>query len=217
MYTPKQQEELTKKYNSEMSVIKLRGEIILNPNNPFGYVEPNVEVRALQLRKIIEQIVLCSLITNSEKYLEVYNKLGKVWNAKKICNDIKELNPDYLPVAAEGYSSKDDPSEGIIVNISDNTLTESELLSIHERMGHLLHAKNPFSTEIDYISLLEFIQSSYLKIAKYLNTHTIKLYGGNDVLYVVMNSKNHDGRVVSNWFSRVQKNEISIQNPTISD
>lgn len=198
MYTEKQRNTIIQKYTNEMSIIKLRGNIILNPVSVFGYLEPEVEARALQLRKIVEQIILCSLITNSEKYLEYYHKLGKVWNVNYICNDIKILNPRYLPVAA-----KDNHSEHIISDDIECTLSETELLSMHEKMGGMLHAKNPFSSEIDYNSLLEYIKSSYLKIAKYLNAHTIKLYGGNDFLFVVMQAENHNGQVAANWFSRV--------------
>lgn len=65
-------------------------------------------------------------------------------------------------------------------------------------------------------ALMEYIRNSYLRIAKYLNTHTIKLYGGNDFLYVVMQAENHNGQVVANWFSRLQKTATPIQDSKTS-
>lgn len=202
MYTEKQQIELAKKYVSEMETIKLRGNSIFSTTSINGYFEPAVEFQALQMRKIIEQIILCSLITNADKYLEQYKKLGKVWNIKFICNDIKRINPQYLPNAVT-----DNHDQHECNNNPDVTLSEDELLGIHEKMGHLLHAHNPFSERIDYQYFSEYIKNSYRRIYQYLYTHTIRLYDEsdvpNDILFVVMNASNHNGHVVANWCTRV--------------
>ena len=56
------------KYSYEMGVIKLRMEQIRAAENDFLFLIPMVEFSALQFKKIIEQIILASLITNSEIY-----------------------------------------------------------------------------------------------------------------------------------------------------
>lgn len=56
------------KYSYEMEVIKLRMEQIRAAENDIFFLIPMVEFSALQFKKIIEQIILASLITNSETY-----------------------------------------------------------------------------------------------------------------------------------------------------
>ena len=99
MYTNKQQEEIIKKYTDEMEIIKLRTNQIFTVLGKIDYLEPTVEYRALQLRKIIEQILLASLIANADEYKQFYNRLGNEWNARLICRDIERINPAFFPRA----------------------------------------------------------------------------------------------------------------------
>ena len=59
---------LLNRYTSEMEIIKLRIEEIKTAKQKIRYLQPIVEYKALQFRKIIEQILLSSLIANAEIY-----------------------------------------------------------------------------------------------------------------------------------------------------
>lgn len=198
MYSSEKQVEKLTKYTGEMEVIKLRSCHITTAIERFDYIELAVEFQALQLRKIIEQIVLCSLITNSEEYLEYYQRLGKVWNIQYICNDIEKINPSFLPVAVIDHHTKH-----VVNNNLDASMTKAELLEIHEKMGKLLHARNPFSEKIDYYQYSTYIGTCNKQIMEYLNTHIIKPYGEDDLVFVVMNSIDHNGQVAANWCTKV--------------
>lgn len=83
-----------------MGIIKLRVEEIKNAPNIIKHWQPLVEYKALHLRKIIEQILLASLIANSEVYQQYYNRLESEWNARYICRDLESIHPKFFPVAA---------------------------------------------------------------------------------------------------------------------
>ena len=201
MYTNKQQEEIIKKYTDEMEIIKLRTNQIFTALGKIDYLEPTIEYKALQLRKIIEQILLASLIANADEYKQFYNRLGNEWNARLICRDIERINPAFFPRAVINHPD--------IMKIDDapDSMNSDELLTIYEKMGRLLHANNPFSTPPDYHKLSEYIDESCKKIMGLLSTHTIRLIGGDDFLFVVMNASNHGGHVAINWFTKCDEEE----------
>ena len=64
MYSNKEMNDVIYRYTREMEIIKLRLKSIVDISDKFEYAQSAVEFAALQLRKIIEQIVLSSLITN---------------------------------------------------------------------------------------------------------------------------------------------------------
>lgn len=200
MYSVAQQKKIVSLYAKEMEIIKLRVQSIMSASSNIGYLTPAVEFQALQLRKIIEQIVLSSLIVNSDIYLNYYNRLGRDWNIRFICRDIRQINPEYLPIAANNM-----PEMETIENAPERTISEDDLLGIHEKMGRLLHSPNPFASEIDYRAESKYIKVSISRIINFLSVHTIKLYGENDFLFVIMEARNKDGHVGINWFTKVEE------------
>ena len=186
---------LINRYASEMEIIKLRVNEIRKTSKMIKYLQPRVEYKALHLRKIIEQILLSSLIANSEVYQQYYNRLGKEWNAKYICRDLKRINPKFFPVAAF-----DNHENSIIVNL-EYSLTSDDLIEMYDKMGKLLHSHNPFSLLPDYKGLSEYIDDCCNKIVLMLRVHTIMMYGEKAFLFVIMEEKN-SGRVSINWFSQ---------------
>lgn len=196
MLTEKKKNEIIQKYINEMEIIKLRVEQIRKAKTFFAYLEPAAEFKALQLRKIIEQILLASLVANAEEYKKFYNKIGSEWNARLICRDIARVNADYFPRAVINNHDKME-----ISNVPDS-MKEDELIAIYEKMGKLLHSANPFSVAPDYEKMNEFIDESCRKIIKLLSTHTIHLVGGDAFLFVIMNCSDRNGHVAINWFER---------------
>jgi len=190
------QQVLINRYASEMGIIKLRVEQIKNASKTIKYLQPMVEYKALHLRKIIEQILLSSLIANSEVYQQYYNRLEREWNARLICRDLERIHPKFFPVAA----IDDHENQHISENPKDN-LTSKEIIVMYEKMGKLLHAHNPFSPFPDYQELSNYIDDCCNKIIRFLSVHTIMMYGEKDFLYVIMEERT-SSQVSINWFSQ---------------
>lgn len=192
------QKELISRYASEMGIIKLRIEQIKSTSKLIKYWEPRVEYKALHLRKIIEQILLSSLIANSEIYQQYYHRLETEWNARLICRDLKRIHPNFFPVAAT-----DDHENMEISNNLEDSLTSDEVIEMYEKMGKLLHSHNPFSPFPDYQELSKYIDDCCKKIIRFLSVHTIMMYGEKDFLYVIMEERT-SGQVSINWFSKCE-------------
>lgn len=124
------QKVLINRYASEMGIIKLRVEEIKKAPNIIKHWQPMVEYKALHLRKIIEQILLSSLIANAEVYQQYYNRLGREWNARLICRDLERIHPKFFPVAA----IDDHENQHISDNPKDN-LTSEEVIEMYEKWG----------------------------------------------------------------------------------
>lgn len=194
-YTEEQIKEILTKYTDEMSIIKLRTEQIMSATKRFDYREPAVEYMALQLRKIIEQILLASLVVNAEEYKKYHNRLGTEWNAKYICRDIERINPDFFPLAVNNKPDQIDNKPGGI--------SSQEILIVYDKLGKYLHSKNPFDgNQWDYKSAEEYIISNTERIVYTLNTHNVTLLGGESFLNVVMKSQEHNGQVHAVWFDK---------------
>ena len=200
-YTEAQRGEILKKYANEMSIIKLRTEQIFSANNRFDYRELAVEYKALQLRKIIEQILLASLVANAEEYKKYYDRLGTEWNAKYICQDLRRINPEFFPKAVNNRPDFqiDDKPEGI---------SSQEILVVYDKLGKYLHSKNPFESNLwDYDAISDYIEFNLKHIIYTLNCHNVTLIGGDAFLNVVMKSQEHKGQVYAVWFDKCDEEE----------
>ena len=175
-----------------MGVIKLRMEQIKTAENDIRFLIPRVEYMALQFRKIIEQILLASLITNSEVYQQYYNRIGKEWNPKYIAQDLKRVNPNFFPKAVIDHHDKHE-----LEDIKD-CLTCDELIEMYKHIGKLLHASNPFSQFPDYEAYSAYIINGCGRIIDLLNTHVIIPYGEKTLLFVIMH-QGEKGEVSINW------------------
>lgn len=178
-----------------MGVIKLRMEQIRTAENDIHFLIPRVEYMALQFRKIIEQILLASLITNSDIYQQYYNRIGKEWNPKYIAQDLKRINPNFFPKAVIDHHDNHKLEE-----IKDS-LTCDELIEMYKHIGKLLHANNPFSQFPDYEEFSAYIIKGCSRIIDLLSIHIIKPYGEKTLLLVIMH-QGKNGDVSINWCER---------------
>lgn len=165
-----------------------------------GELQFSVEFQALQLRKIIEQIMLASLVANAEEYKKVSEKFGTEWNARLICRDIERINPDFFPKAVI------DDHKNQVLNNTD-CITSDQLIDIYGKLHKFLHANNPFGEKYDYQKMSIYILESCKKIINLLNTHTVTLIGGKSILYVVMSSVNNNGNVWIGWADKCDETE----------
>lgn len=184
-------------YAQQMEQIKLRinaMELVFNKTYNTPYQATNVEFCALQLRKVIEGILFSSLVTNSDKYLQAYNKLATTWKAQYIMNDLSRINPKFYPepikivhhpervqVYEDGTRNTGDE----FVQINDY-ITPDRIIKIHERLGGIMHERNPFSVPIDYPIYENLIRDTTNEVKLLLNTHLAHMADGVHVYYVGM-------------------------------
>ena len=118
---------------------------------------------------------------------------------KLIANDLERINPDYFPKAAindyEHHVINDDPSG----------MTSDEMIMIYEKLGRFLYSTNPFGAPINYRESNSNLDYWRLRIIKHIDVHTTKMIGGDDFIFVVMNSVNNKGHVSANWFTKADK------------
>lgn len=210
-------EELLNLYCNNMREIKRRTTSIvdiLHNKTTTSFAATNIEFCCLQLRKIIELIILGSLITNESKYMEVYNGLKCDWNPKQISDNVKLINPNYFPkpIRKEKIDSKEKEyllNQGIGENnITDkfshdvkNTITEDELIKSYYKLSSYLHARNPFAKEVNY-NIENYLVEVLNKITNLLNCHQVFLYDADFFFYIVMQS-DKTGDVAGNIFQKI--------------
>ena len=151
------------------------------------YPATNIELVYLQLRKILELIALSSLVANKEEYAKIETEFATEWRAKKILKKIKDINPDYYP--APSHQIKDPKTNGFTLEpITSGYLTEDNFIELYSLSSNLVHARNPFSPELDLEPYKARIDEWAKKIGTLLNHHSILLYGGKNMIAAGMQS-----------------------------
>src|SRR5437868_15459887 len=87
-------------YCTLMEEVKLRTKVInafLEGNAGAVYKATNIESIYLQLRKIVELIAFGSLVANREALSQLYTEFSKLWNARRLLEDIERVNPGFYP------------------------------------------------------------------------------------------------------------------------
>ena len=115
----------------------------LNKKTTERYLIIEVETICLQFRKILEKIMLMSLVANKEAYAEQNAKFAKHYHAERIMRDLERINPDFYPVPTMLIHKENEYDEW--KNIESGYLTKDELIRIYEICGGMMHAQNPFS------------------------------------------------------------------------
>ncbi len=143
---------------------------------------PNVELAALQMRKIYELIAFSSIAANRTEYEQIRTIFQKDWKLSSVVKTLKKVNPDFLPVPllAEG-----DQPNYVFKNSREREISEAELVKCHGRLGDLLHASNPYRDLPDFRVIGCRLSQERNKIVECLCRHTITLKAPKDVLYFV--------------------------------
>ena len=155
--------------------------------------EFNVEVVALQLRKVMELIALSSLVANKSSYLKVYGNIQKQWNARTIVRDIERVNPGFFPRPIR-FSHQD--KETNVKHFSDlvsGFLTKEDLVFLYDRCGAVMHAVNPF-TSGHIVDIKRPVKEWVSRIRNLLATHRMSLVNSERMWVVVMDYP-PDGKV----------------------
>ncbi len=141
------------KYCNLMEEVKRRTLVI----NAFGnrltttpYGATNIECVYLQLRKILELIALGSLVANKVEFSKVYSEFSKYWNAKHLLRDLEKVNPQFYP---QPIIERPGTKPEVTADCDPKTsgfLTKEDFLKLYEKCGKIMHAGNPYGTQIDY-------------------------------------------------------------------
>ncbi|MDB6025082.1 MAG: hypothetical protein JWM68_1305 [Verrucomicrobiales bacterium] len=185
------------KYCNLMEEVKRRMNVI----NAFGagsthvlYKATTVETVYLQFRKMLELIAFGSLVANKQLFSQIYADFSKLWNARKLLDDLQKVNPHFYPQPMNEVPSTTPNVVNDLVPKTSGFLTRDEFVTLYKKCGKILHSENPYGTPIDYVEYEKSIQDWITKIIGLTNNHVIKLVNDPN-MYLVHMKENRDDRV----------------------
>lgn len=176
------------KYVDLMEEVKRRIVVVnalLAEKPGLPYPATTVESLFLQLRKVLELIALGSLVANREEYSKVYAEFSKSWNARLLLRDLERVNPDFYPRALLATPGQTPEVKVHFVDEPD-ALTKDDFLKLYEKSGAILHAGNPFGSQVDYNYYVTSAPAWRDKVVALLNTHMFHLVGRSEKYVVAM-------------------------------
>lgn len=217
MHSNDEMAEIVNKYATCMQEIKLRTnavDSIIKKQTTTLYPYTNIEFLCLQIRKILELIVLANLVANNKEYQKLRQNFATDWNAKRIIETIKKINVDYFPKAIYRKDSDNIKIKCEWKEKTLNILNENLFIDIYDEISCFLHSQNPFSSKSVKIETLNKKIITYINmIINTLNEHNTVLCNGNIVNCtmnaVEENSKTKEGKVSVHYFEQVKHNEIT--------
>lgn len=129
-----------------------------------------------------------SLLANSKAFGQVQSKIQHYWNAKDLLKDIQGINPDFYPRRIIQKPSQQPGVKMDWLDRSDDYLTKDRFVTLYDKCGGILHARNPFAPEQDHPMFEQAAPKWYLWIVNLLNAHTIRLVGDTNIWLMQMGS-----------------------------
>jgi hypothetical protein len=157
-----------------------------------------LERAALHLRKVIELVVLSTLVTNRAELESVSNKLHKqdADGARKL---VRRVNPVYWPEPIRTRLTG--PGRNFeMLPVTDVYLSESEWGKAYGSTSNILHARNPLADPFDVHGTRERLETLAQKMRTLLTEHRVHLVGGNTT--VLGKLDRGDGVVSTGLFER---------------
>jgi hypothetical protein len=135
-----------------------------------------IEYAALQLRKVVELIVMASLVTNRAAVEQITAALARksVDDARKLA---RNANDEYWPKAIR--VGDDETLEG---RPDDEVLTEDDWGRVYGKLSELLHARNPFAPPLDVADAHTFLSGVSDRVTNLLSKHIMLLAGADFLL-----------------------------------
>jgi len=159
------------------------------------YKASSLESTYLQFRKILELIAFGSLVANERALSLIYAQFSRLWNARRLLEDIERVNPGFYP---DPIIERLDPEPGVRAcwdRKVDGFLTREDFVVLYGECGAMLHAENPYAQKkLSYESYEENAIIWRDKIVGLLNCHLIRLIDEKNV-YLVHMHEERDGRV----------------------
>lgn len=189
------QSEEARAYCGVMEEIRRRNSVIgylLSGTGNALYRATTIESACLQLRKVLELIAFGSLVANRQAYTAVRANFRKAWNAKRLLDDLVNVNPNFYPQPMTEVPS---PTPGVKRNLvvrSHDYLTKEEFVEAYETCGGAMHAENPFGRKLDFAHLEEKASMWRDRIVALLNTHKIQVLGHDGFFLIHMKEAGDD-------------------------
>jgi hypothetical protein len=135
-----------------------------------------VEYAALQLRMVLELIVMASFATNRVAVEEVTAALERknVDEARKLA---RNANPHYWPRAVVPTGNA-----GLEGRSTEEVLTEDEWGRAYGKVSALLHARNPFAPPLNVGETHDYLQDLLPLVRNLLSMHVMLMAGANHLL-----------------------------------
>ncbi|KAB1587891.1 MULTISPECIES: hypothetical protein [Burkholderia cepacia complex] len=115
-----------------------------------------LESCALQLRKGLETLAFAAIAPNQSVYaahrakVEKNPDFTKDYHAKYIFNDLSKINEDFYPfpiLPGKNIAPEGSPNNHFHFERKESGyLSKAEFISVYDRLGKHLHARNPWST-----------------------------------------------------------------------
>lgn len=160
----------------------------------------NCELAALQLRKMYELVGFASISANKGRYSAARKRYEKDWNLADILNQIERLNPAFLSISLVENWNAGTPAAPHGISEGTERFEKKTLLEHHGRLGNILHARNPYSSPVDYGSWHEWMIERRNELVAIMECHAVMIEyqktmyrvamrdaETDDVLVVVMN------------------------------
>ena len=192
------------KYKNYMREIKKRSEVIDNVTKIHnlstsagkdaaitGFIEADIDLAYLQLRKIIELIMYSCVVANELAGIELTKELKKGYRPKTLRKILQKHNNDFFPVPVQ--TTKDNET-GIMSTeaVQDGFCSFTDLEVIHGKCGDILHAKRDY-TYSDKHKLFENCNNTLNEIKTLLNNHWINI--DSDHSFAVVMRSSEDGKI----------------------
>jgi hypothetical protein len=184
--------EDAQRYCSLMAEIKARSQLIKEVGEGRILLLPQparVEFVYLHLRKIIELIAMGSLLANAETFSKFHANIQSYWHAKDLLKAMEAINPAFYPKPIIQKPSERPGIKMDWLDRPDDYLTKDRFITLYDKCGSIMHARNPFAPDPDYQKLEESGPKWYLWIVNLLNSHLIRLAGDPNLYLIQMGSE----------------------------
>lgn len=129
-----------------MDVVAKVSEKVNSGSSMTGYIETDIDIVYLQLRKIIELVIFACITANKSAGLTLNKTLRKGYEIQKIKTELKRFNTDFFPspkVHAE--TTKDSIREVDDLKQEDRPfMSEAELFRAYGIAGNYLHSQREY-------------------------------------------------------------------------
>lgn len=181
---------------------------ILTGVNTTSFDYTNAEFAALQVRKILELIVLASVASNKGIMGELFEKATDTWRIRRILDMVKNVNSDFYPRPVINEPTQDGDAKIKWVSREDDWLKEDELITAYDELGMFLHATSPYHPSHEIERMRQHSRDISAKVVALLNQHVVQMPGNTYLLNVQMNAsangRDPNGHVACSIFEKVQ-------------
>jgi hypothetical protein len=188
---------LYKEHSKEMSLysqvaldIKSRlksVEKILALEPDFVNIQHEIEFMCLQMRGVLELIVLGSLVTNATYYNKTEDELKKMWRINRIMEALDTINPNFFPEPVLVIKEENSTGFDLKPKENGNFLQRSEIEGIYNQLSDFTHPKNPYASNRDFSQMKQNIVDWWYKIMSLLDSYLIHLVNLNVKFLVLFN------------------------------